>query len=209
MLASCALLFALGALFPAKAQQYPSQALRIIVTFPPGAGADGQTMVVENVTGASGTIGTARAAQAAPDGYALLVGTPSTHGTNVAVYPKLSYDPVRYFAPIWLIGSSPFLLIATRSLNASSVWDLLPLARAEPGELNYASYGNGTVNHLVAELFSSMWRASSTIAKPRAAIEVIAVATSARSMSSMETAGVHCRAGPRARWWRLSTTFEM
>ncbi|HTO47004.1 MAG TPA: tripartite tricarboxylate transporter substrate binding protein [Burkholderiales bacterium] len=168
LLACCAVLAGLAC--PAEAQQYPAQTLRMIVAFPPGGGADvaariiaqplaeglGQSVVVENVSGAGGTIGTARAAQAAPDGYTLFVGTPSTHGTNPAVYPKLSYDPVRDFAPIGLIGASPFLLVAAPSLKATSVAELLALARAHPGELDYASYGNGTINHLVGELFSSM-----------------------------------------------------
>ena len=73
----------------------------------------GQSVVVENVSGAGGTIGTARAAHATPDGYTLLVGTPSTHGSNVAVYPNLEYDPVRDFAPVMLIGTSPFMLLAS------------------------------------------------------------------------------------------------
>jgi tripartite-type tricarboxylate transporter receptor subunit TctC len=168
--ACLALLGALGAAAPAGAQSYPTQSLKVIVAFPPGGGADvaarimathlgdniGQSVVVENVTGAGGTIGTARAAQAPADGYTLLVGTPSTHGANVAVYPKLSYDPVRDFAPIALLGSSPLMLLATPSFPASSVAELLALARAKPGEVNYASYGNGSINHLAGELFSSL-----------------------------------------------------
>ena len=104
----------------------------MIVPFPVGGGADvaarvvaaaargdlGQSVVVENYGGAGGTIGTAKAAQSAADGYTMFVGTPSTHGTNVAVFPKLSYDPIRDFAPIGLIGTSPFLLIAHPSVPA-------------------------------------------------------------------------------------------
>jgi len=124
----CALLLLAFAL-PALAQQYPSQTIRLLVAFPPGGGADvaarilaaslgeelKQSVVVENVSGAGGTIGTARAAHAAPDGYTLLVGTPSTHGSNVAVYPNLDYDPVKDFAPVMLIGTSPFILLASPS----------------------------------------------------------------------------------------------
>ena len=170
MIRALALIVALACAATAAAQQYPAQAVKIIVAFPPGGGADiaarivaqelaqntGQSFVVENVAGAGGTIGTARAAQAAPDGYTLFVGTPSTHGTNPAVYPKLAYDPVRDFAPIGLIGSSPFLLIAAPDLKVDSAAQLIALARAHPGELNYASYGNGTINHLVGELFSAL-----------------------------------------------------
>jgi tripartite-type tricarboxylate transporter receptor subunit TctC len=113
-------------------------------------------VVVENISGAGGTIGTARAAHAMPDGYTLLVGTPSTHGSNVAVYAKLDYDPVRDFAPVMLIGTSPFMLLASPSFEAKSVKDLIALAKAKPGQINYASYGNGSINHLAGELFASL-----------------------------------------------------
>jgi tripartite-type tricarboxylate transporter receptor subunit TctC len=165
----CAFLLVLFAL-PALGQPYPSQTVKLLVAFPPGGGADvaarilaaslaeelKQTVVVENVTGAGGTIGTARAAHAAPDGYTLLVGTPSTHGSNVAVYPHLDYDPVKDFAPIMLIGTSPFMLLASPSFEAKSVQDLLATAKAKPGQVNYASYGNGSINHLAGELFASL-----------------------------------------------------
>src|SRR5436190_4195156 len=154
----------------AQGQTFPAQALKLIVAFPPGGGADvaarvvaqelgqqlGQSVVVENVGGAGGTIGTARAAQATPDGYTLFVGTPSTHGTNPAVYAKLPYDPIRDFAPIGLIGTSPFLLIAHPAVKAQSAKELIALARSHPGELNYASFGNGSINHLGLELFNSL-----------------------------------------------------
>jgi tripartite-type tricarboxylate transporter receptor subunit TctC len=154
----------------ANAQQYPTQPIKMIVPFPVGGGADiaarvvathlgaslGQTVVVENYGGAGGTIGTAKAAQALPDGYTIFVGTPSTHGTNIAVFEKLSYHPVRDFSPIGLIGTSPFLLIAHPSVPANSASELIKLARSKPGELNFASFGNGSINHLGAELFNSM-----------------------------------------------------
>ena len=154
----------------AHAQQYPAQPVKLIVPFPVGGGADiaarvvaqhlgtelGQAVFVESYGGAGGTIGTSRAAQAAPDGYTLFVGTPSTHGTNPAVYSKLPYDPIRDFTPIGLIGSSPFLLIAHPSVKAQSAKELIALARSHPGELNYASFGNGSINHLGLELFNSL-----------------------------------------------------
>ena len=165
----CALLL-LAFAWPALGQPYPSQSIKLLVAFPPGGGADvaarilaaslgevlKQTVVVENVTGAGGTIGTARAAHAAPDGYTLLVGTPSTHGSNVAVYPNLDYDPVKDFAPVMLIGTSPFMLLASPSFEAKTVPDLLTMAKASPGRINYASYGNGSINHLAGELFASL-----------------------------------------------------
>jgi tripartite-type tricarboxylate transporter receptor subunit TctC len=158
------------AVLPAWAQQYPAQPIKLLVAFPAGGGADvaarvlaaslgeqlGQSVVVENVSGAGGTIGTARAAHATPDGYTLLVGTPSTHGSNVAVYSNLDYDPVRDFVPVMLIGTSPFMLLASPSSDAKSVKDLIALAKAKPGQINYASYGNGSINHLAGELFASL-----------------------------------------------------
>ena len=164
-----AVAFAFSAL-AASAQTYPAKPIQLIVAFPPGGGADvaarilatslgeqlGQTIVVENVSGAGGTIGTAKAAHAAPDGYTLFVGTPSTHGTNVAVYPSLPYDPVKDFAPVMLIGTSPFMLLASPAFESKTVQDLIAAAKAKPGQLNYASYGNGSINHLVGELFASM-----------------------------------------------------
>jgi tripartite-type tricarboxylate transporter receptor subunit TctC len=150
--------------------QYPTQTIRMIVPFPVGGGADlaarviatnmapllGQPVVPENYGGAGGTIGTAKAAQAAPDGYTIFVGTPSTHGTNKAVLANLSYDPIRDFSPIGLIGTSPFLLIVHPGVPANSAKELIALAKSKPGELNYASFGNGSINHLGAELFNSM-----------------------------------------------------
>jgi len=165
----CALLSICGSL-PAVAQSYPQQGIKIIMPFAAGGGGDavariiaqhltdslGQSVIVENVVGVGGTIGTARAAQAAPDGYTLFVGTPSTHGTNVAVYPKLSYDPVKDFAPIALIATSPLMLIASPALPANSVAGLIKLARDKPGELAFGSFGTGSINHLAIELFQQM-----------------------------------------------------
>ena len=164
-----AILFALVACH-AWAQPYPSRSIQLIVPFPAGGGADvaarvlaaalgtelGQSVVVENVTGAAGTIGTAKVAHASPDGYTLLLGTPSTHGTNVAIFPHLDYDAVKDFAPVMLIGTSPFMLLTSPTFDAKSVKDLIADAKAHPGQLNFASYGNGSINHLVAELFDSL-----------------------------------------------------
>ena len=165
------LLLALSLLISGTAAaQYPSQPIRMIIPFPIGGGADiaarvvatnmapllGQPLVPENYGGAGGTIGTAKAAQAAPDGYTIFVGTPSTHGTNKAVLTNLSYDPIRDFSPIGLIGTSPFLLIVHPGVPANSTKELIALAKAKPGELNFASFGNGSINHLGLELFNSM-----------------------------------------------------
>ena len=166
-----ALSFIAALAFAAAAHaQYPAQPIRMIVPFPVGGGADiaarvvatnmsatlPHAVVVENYGGAGGTIGTAKAAQATPDGYTIFVGTPSTHGTNPATLANLPYDPLRDFSPIGLIGTSPFLLIAHPSVPAGSAKELIALAKAKPGEMTYASFGNGSINHLGAELFNSM-----------------------------------------------------
>jgi len=155
---------------PGLAQDFPQRGIKIIVPFPAGGGVDvvaravgqqlsdglGQSVIIENIAGAGGTIGTARAAQAAPDGYTLFVGTPSTHGTNVAVYPKLPYDAIKDFVPIGLIATSALMLIASPKLDVASAGDLIRLARERPGELAYGSFGTGSINHLAIELFASM-----------------------------------------------------
>ncbi|HXL47606.1 MAG TPA: tripartite tricarboxylate transporter substrate binding protein [Xanthobacteraceae bacterium] len=155
---------------PANAQDYPNQTLKIVVPFVAGGGVDvvariiapnlseelGQPVIIENRGGAGGMIGAAAVAQAPPDGYTLLVGTGSTHGTNSSVYSHLPYDPVRDFTPIGLISSSPLLLIVPPPLPATSVGELIALARSRPGELSFGSYGTGSINHLGAELFNSM-----------------------------------------------------
>lgn len=155
---------------PANAQDYPNQTLKIVVPFVAGGGVDvvariiapnlseelGQPVIIENRGGAGGMIGAAAVAQAPPDGYTLLVGTGSTHGTNSSVYSHLPYDPVRDFTPIVLISSSPLLLIVPPPLPAKSVGELIALARSKRGELSFGSYGTGSINHLGAELFNSM-----------------------------------------------------
>jgi tripartite-type tricarboxylate transporter receptor subunit TctC len=152
------------------AQNYPQQTIKIILPFAAGGGADvvgrsvaeqlseiiGQPVVIENVAGAGGTLGTGRAAKSAADGYTLFIGTPSTHGTNVAVYPKLPYDAIKDFEPIGLITTSPLMLVTSQKFEADSVGDLIKMAREKPGEIAYGSFGVGSINHLASELFQSM-----------------------------------------------------
>ena len=156
--------------FPAQAQNYPSQTIKIVVPFPPGGGVDvvaraiaprlsdllGQSVIVENRGGAGGSVGATYVAQAARDGYTLLLGTASTHGTNPNVYAKLTYDPLRDFIPVALITSAPLLLVANNDVPVKTATDLIALAKAKPGTLSFGSYGNGSSNHLVAELFNTM-----------------------------------------------------
>jgi tripartite-type tricarboxylate transporter receptor subunit TctC len=154
----------------AMAQDYPNATLKIVVPFAAGGGVDvvariitpglteelGQSVIIENRGGAGGMLGAAAVAQAPPDGYTLLFGTGSTHGTNSSLYSRLAYDPVKDFVPIVLVSSSPLLLVVPPSLPAKSAGELIALARSRAGELSFASYGTGSINHLGAELFNAM-----------------------------------------------------
>ena len=147
--------------------RYPERAVRIIVPFPAGGTVDAvmrmlaqqlveslkQPIVVENRGGGAGSIGSIAAAKSAPDGYTLLVGTASTHGTNPVVQKALAYDPLRDFAAVGLIATTPYILVVHPAVAAKSVAELLALARAQPGRMNYGSYGSGSSNHLATELF--------------------------------------------------------
>jgi tripartite-type tricarboxylate transporter receptor subunit TctC len=161
----------LGLAMPVPAQQYPSKAIRVIVPFGTGSTTDtlarllgqklaetwGQPVVIDNRAGAGGNIGTDMVAKAAGDGYTLLMAAGS-HTINPALYRKLPYDAVRDFAPVTLVGSAPQLLVATASLPANSVRELIALAAGKPGQLRYASGGNGSPSHLAMELLKSMAR---------------------------------------------------
>ena len=151
----------------ALAQTYPTKPIRLIVPYPPGGGTDifarllgaklgetlGQQLVIENRAGAAGVLGADAAAKAAPDGYTLVVGQASNLAINPHMMSKLPYDPLKDFAPITLIATSPSLLVVHPSLPARSVKDLVALAKARPGSINYASAGNGSPGHLAAEYF--------------------------------------------------------
>ena len=154
----------------ADAQSYPSKPIRIIVPFPPGGIADvmsrvfgqkftdtwNQPVIVENRAGAGGNIGTEIVAKSPPDGYTLVMGSIGTHAVNVSLFSKLPYDPVRDFAPVALVIEADGLLVLHPSVPVKTVKDLIALARARPGQLVYASAGNGTAAHLAGELFKSM-----------------------------------------------------
>jgi tripartite-type tricarboxylate transporter receptor subunit TctC len=154
----------------ADAQSYPSKPIRIIVPFPPGGISDvmsrvfgqkftdawNQPVIVENRAGAGGNIGTEIVAKSPPDGYTLVMGSIGTHAVNVSLFSKLPYDPVRDFAPVALVIEADGLLVLHPSVPVKTVKDLIALARARPGQLVYASAGNGTAAHLAGELFKSM-----------------------------------------------------
>ncbi|MDB5811165.1 MAG: hypothetical protein JWN94_3287 [Betaproteobacteria bacterium] len=149
---------------------YPTKSIRIVVPFPPGGIADvmsrvigqkftdswGQPVVIENRTGAGGNIGADIIAKSPPDGYSLVMGTIGTHAVNVSLFSKLPYDPVRDFAPVALVVETDGLLVLHPSVPVRSVKELIALARSKPGQLVYASAGNGTAGHLSGELFKTM-----------------------------------------------------
>jgi len=148
---------------------YPQKPIRLIAPFAPGGGTDilarlfgqkmsetlGQPVIVDNRGGAGGTIGTDIAAKAPPDGYTLIL-VSGSHAINPGLYRKLPYDSVNDFAPITQIATSPGILVVNPSLPVKSVKDLIALARAKPGQINYASAGSGTPPHLAGELFKVM-----------------------------------------------------
>jgi tripartite-type tricarboxylate transporter receptor subunit TctC len=165
----CVLLASTLATGAAIAQdKYPSRAVRLVVPFPPGGGADisartiaaklteryREQVVVDNRPGAGGNLGIELVSKAPSDGYTLLL-VSSSYGANPSLY-KLSFDPVNGFEPITLVSQQPFILVVHPSLPARSVKELVALAKAKPGSLNYASSGSGGIVHLGTEYFKSM-----------------------------------------------------
>ena len=154
----------------AFAQPYPNHAIRLVVPFPAGGTTDilaraaaqkltealGQSVVVDNRPGAGGNIGAELVAKAAPDGYTLLMGTVGTHAINPSLYAKMPYDHIKDFVPIILVAGVPNVLVVNPSLPIHSVADLIKLAKAKPGTINFASSGSGTSIHLSGELFKTM-----------------------------------------------------
>ncbi len=155
---------------PVAAQSYPSKPMTLVVPFPPGAATDvfaraagrrmgelmGAQVIILNRDGASGVIGTDMVAKAAGDGYTLLWGSSGPLAISPVWTEKLPYEPLRDFAPVSLFAKIPYLLIVHPAVPAKNVKELLALARAHPGKLNFASSGTGGTAHLAAELFKSM-----------------------------------------------------
>jgi len=149
-------------------QAYPAKPVRVIVPFPPGGSADaasrsmseklsgiwGQPVVLEHKPGAGTTIAAAYVASSPPDGYTILFCGAISHAASANLYRNLSYDAVKSFAALGTISLSPFILVVNPNTKARSVRELVELARARPGELNYASSGNGASPHLAAEMFA-------------------------------------------------------
>jgi tripartite-type tricarboxylate transporter receptor subunit TctC len=151
----------------ASAQAFPSKPIRIVVGFAPGGPADvmarligqrltavlGQSVVIDNRPGASGAIAARAVAESEADGYTLLLGNTSTLIIAPMMYRNVNYDPDKSFAPVALLGTTANLLLVYPGLPAKSVAELIALARARPGKLNYASPGIGTPPHLIGEMF--------------------------------------------------------
>jgi tripartite-type tricarboxylate transporter receptor subunit TctC len=148
---------------------YPQRPIRLIVPVAPGGGTDftarllgqrlgeslGQQIIVDNRAGAAGNIGVELAAKAAPDGYTLVMPITS-FPINPHLYSKLPFDPVKDFSPVVLAAMAPLFLVVNPSVQATTVGELIALAKAKPGQLNYANSGNGTTAHLAGELFKKM-----------------------------------------------------
>jgi tripartite-type tricarboxylate transporter receptor subunit TctC len=166
-LAACAAILFCGA---AVAQDYPVRPVKIIVPFPAGGSNDiiarivaqklaersGQTFIVENRGGAGGNIGAEAVASAEADGYTLLLTAPPPLTINASLYKKLPFDPAKAFAPVALVASVPIVLVVNPSVAAKNVGELIALAKAKPGTLNFGSSGIGSTNHLAGELLKTM-----------------------------------------------------
>jgi len=154
----------------AVAQGYPSKPVRMIVGFPPGGGTDvvarvisaklqewyGQAVLVENRPGATGTIGADAVAKSAADGYTLIMGHVNSHGIAPNLFAKLPYDAIKDFAAVAYVGYVPNVLAVHPSVQAKNVKELIALAKAKPGAMNYASSGNGSTQHLAGEMFKQL-----------------------------------------------------
>ena len=166
----CAPVGELGAQERDSGHAYPTRPVRLIVPYPPGGGNDtlarlfgqklteawGQQIVVDNRPGAGTIIGTQLAARSAPDGYTLLLSSIATHAVAPNLYRNPGYDPIKDFTPITLLAIAPTVLCVNTAVPAKSVQELIRLAKARPGELKFASGGNGTPPHMAGEIFASM-----------------------------------------------------
>jgi tripartite-type tricarboxylate transporter receptor subunit TctC len=164
--ASLAAVVAVGFVFQASAQDYPSKPITLVVTYPAGGGADtmarllaprlsealGQSIVVENRPGASGQIGAAFVAKAAPDGYTLMLDA-SSFAVNPSLFPKLPYDSAKAFRPIGVIALFPNVLLVNANFPPRNVSEFVSLAKSKPNSISYASSGNGSAQHLAGATF--------------------------------------------------------
>jgi tripartite-type tricarboxylate transporter receptor subunit TctC len=186
------LALAAGAAGQSSDGAWPQRPIRLVVPFPAGSSTDiiariiaqklgarlGQQIVIENRSGASGNIGAETVAKATPDGYTIGIATASTHGVAASLSASLPYDPIKDFAPVGMIGSQPYVLVVFPGLPAHSLSELIALAKAKPGTLNYGSAGVASLAHLATALLASM-----------ASVDIIHVPykSSSQSMTDMIT----------------------
>ncbi len=151
---------------PAQAQSYPDRPIRMVIPFPPGGGTDiaarlvgeklgtalKQSVIPDNKPGANGVIASEFVARAAPDGYTLLVATGSSHAFAPALGVKLSFDPIKDFAPIAMIGQFPTVLVVNPAVPAKTMGEFVDYAKKNPGKINFGSAGNGSTNHFLGEM---------------------------------------------------------
>ncbi len=151
------------------ADAWPSHPVTMIVPYPAGSATDiiariishslgerlGQPVIVEDRPGADATVGTRAVARAAPDGYTLAFGSPSAYVSAPILYPDLAYDPVKDFAPVALVGQTPYVLAVYPGLHVKTVLDLVALAKSKPGILNYSSVGEGSISHVGMLVFAN------------------------------------------------------
>jgi len=154
----------------AHAQTWPARPIRLVVPFAPGGSSDitarvvsqklaerlGQQIVVDNRASAGGIVGAELVSRAAPDGYTFVLANVSPHTVSPVIFPNVSYDPVKGFSHIAFVGTVPVVLIVHPDFPARSVADFIKVAKAQPGKVNFGSAGNGTVGHVVAEMFKSV-----------------------------------------------------
>jgi tripartite-type tricarboxylate transporter receptor subunit TctC len=164
------LVFVSAAFSASALGQYPARPIRVIIPFPAGSAADiivramepqmreklGQSLVIDNRGGAGGNIAAELTARSAPDGYTIMMGTIGTHAINLSLYSRLSFHPIRDFTPVALVGESPNAMVTSPRVQAKSIQELIAMAKAKPGHMNYGSSGAGTTVHLSGELFKTM-----------------------------------------------------
>ena len=172
----------------ASAQPYPARPVRVLIPFTAGSAADiiaramepamrerlGQPFVIDNRGGAGGNIAAEMTARATPDGHTIMMATIGTHAINYSLYSKLSFHPQRDFTPVGLVAESPNALVINPKVQATSIQELIALAKSKPGGLNYGSSGAGTTVHLSAELFSVMTGIKMTHVPHKGAAEALA-----------------------------------